>query len=93
VGFDKTYGINWTGDQDIRDGLADAAKTANPEAHQVIASEYVQFVAKKDVQKLPGWYNHDLRVIVMALLANPACGDHSAEELAVIYDKVNVASH
>jgi hypothetical protein len=30
-GFDKSYGVNWTGEQDIREAIADAAKSANAE--------------------------------------------------------------
>ena len=92
-GFDKSYGVNWIGEENIRDALVDAAKSANSEAHRVISEGYVEFVKKKNFEELPGWYCHDLRVLVMALLANPTCGDHGAEELAVLYDEVNAVSH
>ena len=92
-GFDKSYGVNWTGDQDIRDAIADAAKSAKLDAHRVLSDEFVKFVNKKDVHKLAGWYNHDLRVEVMALLANPACSENAAEALASLYDRINEASH
>jgi hypothetical protein len=58
----------------------------------VISEGYVEFVGKKSVEALPGWYFHDLRLLVMALLANPACGDKEAEDLAGLYDEIN-ASH
>ncbi len=92
-GFDKSYGVNWTGDQDIRDAIADAAKSANAEAHRVLADEFVKFLNNKEVVKLPGWYNHDLRIEVMTLLANPACSENVAEPLAGLYDQINEASH
>jgi serine/threonine protein kinase len=92
-GFDKSYGINWLGDEDIRDASVDAAKSANAEAHRVISEGYVEFVKTKSIEELPGWYNHDLRILVMTLLANPSCGDEGAEELAALYDRVNAASH
>jgi serine/threonine protein kinase len=92
-GFDKSYGVNWTGDQDIRDAIAEAAKTANADAHRVLSDEFAKFLNSKDIPKLPGWYNHDLRIQVMALLANPACGDGASETLADLYDRINAASH
>ncbi|HXJ93077.1 MAG TPA: serine/threonine-protein kinase [Terriglobia bacterium] len=92
-GFEKSYGANWVGQPDIREALVDAAKAANSQAHRVISEAYVEFVGKKNVEELPGWYFHDLRLLVMALLANPACGDKDAENLAVLYDSINVASH
>ncbi len=92
-GFDKFFGVSWQGEQDIRDALAEASKAATADAHSVISQEYVEFVKKKDINKLPGWYAHDLRIVVMALLANPACGERAAEDLADLYDKINEASH
>ena len=92
-GFDKAYGVNWTGDPNIRDALDDAAKTAHSDAHAVISKEYVDFVEKKDIATLAGWYSHDLRYIVMSLLANPTCGETAADALATLYDKINQASH
>jgi serine/threonine-protein kinase len=92
-GFDKASGNSWSGDQDIRDAIVEAAKSANAQAHKVLANEFVRFVATKDVTKLPGWYNHDLRILVMALLANPYCDDRGAIELAKLYDAINAASH
>lgn len=92
-GFDKSYGVNWVGQPDIREALVDASKSANVEAHRVLSKGYLEFVEKKNVEELPGWYFHDLRLLVMALLANPACGDKEAEDLAVLYDRINAASH
>jgi serine/threonine protein kinase len=91
-GFDKSYGPNWLGDQDIRDALVDSAKAAGSECHGVLANAFMEFVASKTLAALPGWYGHDLRVLVMALLANPSCGKE-ADDLAALYDRINVASH
>lgn len=91
-GFEKTYGPNWQGDENIRDGLVEAAKTANEAAHNVISAALIAFVAPKSLPNFRGWYLHGLRLLVMSLLANTSCGD-KADELAKIYDNINLASH
>jgi hypothetical protein len=53
---------------------------------------YLEFVAQKQFEEFPGWYYHDLRKIVIALLANPACGE-VATDLANYYDLINQHSH
>jgi len=84
---------SWQGEQDIRDALIDAAKAANDQAHGVLAKEFVRLLNKKKVKELPGWYCHDLRAIVMALLANPNCDESNASSLAELYDQINEATH
>jgi len=91
-GFDKHYGSNWYGDQGIRHSLIESAKAANTSGHQVLASELISFVKGKEFADRAGWYMHDLRTIVMALLANPACGS-DANALADLYDQINEARH
>jgi len=91
-GFDKSYGPNWNGDEDIREGLIEAAKAANESAHRILSSVFLDYVGPKSLPELPGWYSHDLRVLVMNLLANTNCGD-AADKLAVVYDRINQASH
>lgn len=90
-GFDNYY-FNSQGNDKIRDELIDSAKAANETGHCVLASEVISFAKKKDLENLPGWYAHDLRILVMALLANPVCGDE-VDELADLYDQINEASH
>jgi serine/threonine protein kinase len=93
-GFDKSYGANWVGQPEIREALVDAAKSASIDAHRVLSAEYLKFVSDDKLdESLPGWYFHDLRLLVMALLANPSCGDKEAEDLAVLYDTINAGSH
>jgi serine/threonine protein kinase len=92
-GFEKLYGVNWVGQPDIRDALVDTAKSANAEAHKVLAKGFVEFADQKDLAGKQRWYAHDLRLLVMALLANPACGDKDAENLALLYDKINALTH
>jgi serine/threonine protein kinase len=92
-GLEKSYGTAWQGDEDIRTALIDSAKAANPAAHQVLAREFSAFLQSKNLEGLPGWYCHDLRVLAMALLANPSCDEVNAESLAGLYDRINEASH
>jgi serine/threonine-protein kinase len=92
-GFEKLYGTNWVGQPDIRDALIDAAKSANAEAHKVLAQGFMSFADQKDLAAQQRWYPHDLRLLVMALLANPVCGDGEAESLAALYDRINAATH
>lgn len=91
-GFEKMYGPNWHGDEDIRQSLIDSAKAANESAHKVLAMEFLSFMKGKDIAPLPRWSTHDLRIIAMSLLANANCGDE-ADQLATMYDQINEATH
>jgi len=91
-GFQKQFGPNWQGDEDIRDQLVEASKSANEAAHKVIASEGISLFSGMDFGSLPRWYTHDLRLLLAALLANPHCGTE-AEALANLYDNLNEATH
>ena len=92
-GFDKIYGPSWQGEQDIRNALIEAAKSANRSAHSVLSREFIKFATNKKIENLSGWYNHDLRLIVMGLLANADCDSKQAETLAELYNEINEASH
>ncbi len=91
-GYEKTYGPNWQGNDDIRDGLVEAAKAANEQAHKVLSTALLKFLEPKSLANFPHWYLHGLRPLVMSLLANTNCGD-IADKLADVYDKINLASH
>jgi hypothetical protein len=86
------YGPSWHGNEEIRYSLIEAAKAAVGATHKVIAHEFISFLSDEDLASLPRWSTHDLRILVMALLANPSCGGE-ADELAELYDKINEASH
>lgn len=94
-GFDKQYG-DWVGNEDIRQELISVAKLQIGTAHAIISGEFLKFVDKfkseGDFRSLWGWYVHDLRKIVVALLANPEC-DNDAEKLNDFYELINRATH
>jgi len=91
-GFDKIITVKWTGNQDIRTMLIDVSKTTNGQSHSVIAKAFLSHVKTRTLADLDGWYHHDLRKIVVGLLANPNCGE-SADDLAMFYDKLNQETH
>lgn len=95
MGFDKQYG-DWEGNEDIRQELISVAKLQIGTAHAIISNEFLMFVEKfkseGDFQSLWGWYVHDLRKIVVALMANPECDD-DAEKLNDFYELINRATH
>ena len=59
--------------------LLDTAKAANNSSHKVMAEEFSAFFSEKDFHELPAWYAHEMRHLVVALLANPACANAEAE--------------
>lgn len=91
-GYEKPFGENWQGDEQIRDALISAAKVASATGHTVLTSSLLDFAKKIQLEDQHGWYHHDLRVNLISLLANPHCGD-GAEQLALLYDQVNEISH
>jgi hypothetical protein len=86
------YGPNWQGNEEIRFSLIEAAKAAAEPSHEVLAGEFIDFLSEQDLGTLPRWSTHDLRLLVVALLANPSCGK-DADKLADLYDKINAATH
>ncbi len=92
-GYEKSFGPTWIGHQDIRNSLLDVAKVVSNEGHSVISESLFSFFEVREIDKLPGWYCHDIRKLVLNLLANPKCKDDSASGLDDIYNEVNIASH
>jgi serine/threonine-protein kinase len=91
-GFDREVSDKWKGEIEVRSALIEAAKCANAAAHKVISSIFLNLYHEKDMKATPGWYHHDLRRIVVALLANPNCGEE-AVNLAALYDRLNQETH
>jgi serine/threonine protein kinase len=57
-GFAKMYGTNWTGNDEIRLSLIDAAKLASDGAHKSLSSEFIAFLSNQDLETLPRWSAH-----------------------------------
>ncbi|MFO1435362.1 MAG: serine/threonine-protein kinase [Gammaproteobacteria bacterium] len=91
-GFEKAFGPNWQGHDQIRNALIASAKAANEAAHRIVSTEFLAFMKGKELAGLPRWYAHDVRLLVTALLANQNCGNE-ADDLAVLYDGLNAATH
>jgi serine/threonine protein kinase len=91
-GFEKSYTPTWSGDEAIRTALIAASKNANRDALLIISKALIEFASHQNLEEKPGWYLHDLRLIVMAVLANQCCDEHAAE-LAALYDQINIFSH
>jgi predicted Ser/Thr protein kinase len=91
-GFEKWYGANWQGSEPVRAALIEVGRIAAAGAYKVLAEEFIAFLRGKPFTNLPRWSTHDLRLLVMSLLANPSCSSE-ADELANLYDQVNEATH
>jgi hypothetical protein len=91
-GFEKVYTQNWAGDEAVRNALILASKEAPDDSVQAISKSLINFVKQFNLADKAGWYLHDLRLIVMALMANQYC-DQFADELANLYDEINTISH
>lgn len=61
------------GKKTIRDALEVAGFTARAEAHQVLLEEFTAFLNRVQLDDRDDWYLHGIRVVIVALMANPAC--------------------
>lgn len=93
-GYDKEYGERaWQGNEEIRDALIEAGKSAPTGSHSILSESLIKFVEKSGLDDKPGWYYHDLRLNSIGLLANPHSDDSSAAKVAALYNRVNELSH
>lgn len=92
-GFEQVYGEKWQGQQEVRDGILEAAKSSSKQGLGVLSESFLNFVSSRDLTGLQGWFLHDVRAIAMAILANPKCEEVQATRLAEIYDRANEVSH
>lgn len=92
-GYHKRYGESWQGDGLNRAALNDVALTCGDKAHTVIATSALELVADADLVDRPGWYFHDLRVLLQNLLINPVCAKEQADAVGDALTRVNALSH
>jgi len=74
----------------LREAIEEAAASAQGDVFGVLASEFLAFVERTDVEEKPGWLLHEIRETLHALLANPSCKEN-AIELAEALRRVNRA--
>jgi serine/threonine protein kinase len=86
-GFEREF-EGRTGRSSLRDVLEEAASLARPEAHEVLREEFTSYLERANLDQLPGWLLHDIREMLQALLANPAC-TQGAKKLAEQLKRVN----
>lgn len=91
-GFEVTYGKEWKGDEDLRESLVQCAKMYSKIPHETASKAVIAFIKEFNIDEKPKWWLHEMRDIIMALLANPSCDVH-ASTLAEIYDSINKSSH
>jgi serine/threonine-protein kinase len=72
----------------IRRELEKAAHGAPRTAHKVLREEFHEFIRGEDLQEKHEWWLHAARVMLQALLANPAC-DQLAKELGSELKRIN----
>jgi len=92
-GFDKKYTEDWMGNQDIRTSIIEASKFNKEESHATIAESFLSHINRKDFSQTEGWYNHDIRRIAQALLANSTCNSINAVRIYEFLTKFNRETH
>ena len=80
-GFEKSYGQNWQGDEDIRDGLVEATKGRTLQRTKSFQKALWNSWKPKQLPSLPRWYLHELRPLVMSL-QQIATAEIKADDLA-----------
>jgi serine/threonine protein kinase len=92
-GFEKQYAEAWHGNGPAREALKAASLICGRDAHELIANEVLGRLPGPALVDKPGWYFHDLRILLQNLLTNPACSDEKAEPLGKALSTVNEVSH
>jgi len=86
-GFEHEY-EGRIGRRPLRDAIEQAASSARPDAHEVLREEFVSFTERSSLGAMPDWLLHQIREVLQALLANPAC-TRGAKKLADALREVN----
>lgn len=92
-GYEKQYAEAWHGNGPAREALSAVALVCGSEAHSLIATEALEQVGRATLDTKPGWYFHDMRILLQNLLTNTACSDEQAEPLGKALSTVNEVSH
>lgn len=92
-GYEKQYGERWQGNGPARSALGSVALECDSEPHKIIASEVLSRLDAAQLENKPGWYFHDLRILLQNLLTNAACEDEIAEPVGKALTRVNEISH
>jgi hypothetical protein len=92
-GYEKQYGEAWHGHAPTRVELNEAALICGNQAHSVITDAVLDLVGDGTLEGRPGWYFHDLRILLQDLLTNPVCDPTDATSLGRALSEVNKASH
>lgn len=92
-GFEKIYSNEYIGNSNIRESIIDACKIQIDRTHDVLSTQFNEFINDKKFTQKDGWYNHDIRKIAQALLANPKCSSSNADRIATFLIKFNKETH
>jgi len=76
--FTKRFN-GFIGRPSLRRGLEAAAYDSRGPAHEVLCQELVKFLDETDLVDEDDWFLHSVRLILQALLANPACEKYAGE--------------
>jgi hypothetical protein len=92
-GYEKRYGERWHGNGPARAGLSKVALGCDRDAHKVIAREVLSRLDSAQLEDKPGWYFHELRILLQNLLTNATCDDDVADPLGKALTAINEISH
>lgn len=63
----------------LRAALEEAAFISRGDSHRVVMEEFTKFLGRVHLDNEAEWYLHEVREVIIALMANPACVQGSAE--------------
>lgn len=92
-GYEKQYGDAWLGNDAARRSLGEVALACGSDAHGIVADEVLSRLEGPSLEDKPGWYYHDLRILLQNLLTNPDCATSRAGSLGAGLSRINEISH
>lgn len=87
-GYEKQYNGNWKGNTQIRESLNQVAIECHAPAHRIISDRVINFFENQFESK-PGWYYHDLKILLQNILLNAHCAAKYAKRLGEYLEQVN----